>query len=200
MGRGAFCAQYYPYSDRMCTYVMECDAAAWDAADFADLPEQARQLFCEDLFADDLNGGKLISNNANWRNFQPIQNRAWVHGHRVLIGDAVRRAHFSIGSGTRIAMEDSIALVEALVTARDTPTALDLYVQQRQPQADKLLSAARESYLWYEGMAGHMQGKTPAAFAFAFDYLTRTSNVDAARVEAEFPAFMAALSAEKVAS
>ena len=196
--KGAFCAHYYPYKDSMCTFVMECDAAAWQSCGFDEKSDDERQAFCEDLFRDDLGGRPLISNNSVWRNFQPVGNRDWVHGHRVLIGDAVRRAHFSIGSGTRIAMEDSIALVEALAQSQDISRALETYVVRRKPKADNLLSAARESYTWYEDMAKHMAGKPVRDFAF--DYLTRTSNMDAARATLEYPGFMAQLNHEKAAS
>lgn len=195
-GGGAFCAHYYPYTDRMCTFVMECDRAAWDGCGFADMTDDERQAFVEDLYREDLQGQPLISNKSEWRNFQPVWNDNWTFGHRVLIGDAVRRAHFSIGSGTRIAMEDSIALVKALEERDDIEAALAAYVAGRKPAADILIGAARESYTWYEEMGRHMaEAKSPQAFAFT--YLTRTSRVDAARVAADYPEFMAACAAER---
>ncbi|WP_185804006.1 FAD-dependent monooxygenase [Pontivivens nitratireducens] len=197
-GKGAFCAHYYPYTDTMCTFVMECDIAAWQSCGFEEKSDDERQAFCEELFQEDLGGRKLISNNSVWRNFEPVGNRNWVHGHRVLIGDAVRRAHFSIGSGTRIAMEDSIALVDAIAECQDIPSALETYVARRKPKADNLLSAARESYTWYEDMAKRMAGKP--VHDFALDYLTRTSNMDVARATVEYPGFMAQLDCAKAAS
>lgn len=188
---GAFCAHYYPYTDTMCTYVMECDRAAWDGCGFAKMTDDARQAFVEDLYRDDLQGQPLISNKSEWRNFQPVWNDHWTHGHRVLIGDAVRRAHFSIGSGTRIAMEDSIALVKALESEGDIAAALKAYVAARKPAADILLGAARESYTWYENMGQHM-AEASSVHDLAFDYLTRTNRVDESRVAADYPAFMAA--------
>jgi len=195
-GEGAFCAHYYPYREGMSTFVMECDRAAWDSLDFAGMTEEARQAFVEELYADDLQGARLISNKSEWRNFEPIWNARWTHGHRVLIGDAVRRAHFSIGSGTRIAMEDSIALADTLAGTSDVEAALAAYVAQRKPSADKLIGAARESYGWYEEMGAHM-ARADSARAFAFDYLTRTSRVDPERVAADHPRFMEALRAER---
>lgn len=194
-GGGAFCAHYYPYTDRMCTFVMECDRAAWDGCGFAGMSDDQRQAFVEELYGEDLQGRPLISNKSEWRNFQPVWNDNWTFGHRVLIGDAVRRAHFSIGSGTRIAMEDSIALVKALEQEDGIDAALAAYVAARKPAADILIGAARESYSWYEEMGRHMAAAaTP--HRFAFDYLTRTSRVDAARVAADYPRFMAACGAE----
>lgn len=195
-GGGAFCAHYYPYTDSMCTYVMECDRAAWDGCGFGDMTDDQRQAFVEALYSDDLQGQPLISNKSEWRNFQPVWNDNWTHGHRVLIGDAVRRAHFSIGSGTRIAMEDAIALVKALESNSEIPAALDAYVAARKPAADILIGAARESYTWYENMGQHM-ADAGNVHDFAFDYLTRTSRVDGDRVAADYPAFMKAYDAQR---
>ncbi|MGE0283852.1 MAG: FAD-dependent monooxygenase [Rhizobiaceae bacterium] len=194
-GGGAFCAHYYPYTDRMCTFVMECDRAAWEGCGFGTMTNDERKLFVEQLFGDDLKSQPLISNKSEWRNFQPVWNDKWVHGHRVLIGDAVRRAHFSIGSGTRIAMEDSIALVNALQETSEIETALLANVANRKPAADILIDAARESYTWYEEMGRHMaEAKGPNAFAYG--YLTRTSRVNADRVAGDYPKFMKAYEAE----
>ncbi len=195
-GGGAFCAHYYPYTDRMCTFVMECDRAAWDGCGFEALSDDERKAFVEDLFAEELRGTPLVSNKSEWRNFQPVWNDNWTFGHRVLIGDAVRRAHFSIGSGTRIAMEDAAALVDALAGTGSVEAALPAYVAARKPAADILIGAARESYTWYEDMARHMAAAASPR-AFAFDYLTRTSRVDATRVAADYPTFMRAYEAEQ---
>lgn len=194
-GGGAFCAHYYPYTNSMCTFVMECDRAAWDGCGFGAMSDDERKAFVEQLYVNDLHGQPLISNKSEWRNFQPVWNERWTHGHRVLIGDAVRRAHFSIGSGTRIAMEDSIALVSALEGMRDIPAALAAYVASRKPAADILIGAARESYTWYEDMGRHMAA-AKGPYEFAYGYLTRTSRVDAARVATDYPNFMTACAAE----
>lgn len=158
---------------------------------FADMTDDQCQAFVENLYSDDLQGRRLISNKSEWRNFQPVWFDNWTHGHRVPIGDAVRRAHFSIGSGTRIAMEDPIALAKALESERDISAALDAYVAARKPAADMLIGAARESYTWYENMGQHM-ADAKSVHDFAFDYLTRTNRVDGERVAADYPAFLAA--------
>lgn len=195
-GGGAFVAHYYPYGGGMCTFVMECDRAAWEGCGFGAMSEDQRKAHVEALFAEDLRGAKLISNKSEWRNFAPVANAEWHVGHRVLIGDALRRAHFSIGSGTRIAMEDSIALVDALAhEAGDVPGALRHFRSER-GRNDRLTQAARESYLWYEDMAAHM-ASAASPRAFVHDYLTRTSRVDDARVAALYPKFMADLQAEQ---
>ena len=192
-GGGAFCAHFYPYAPGMCTFVMECDRDAWEGCNFGSMDDTGRTEFVGRLYAEELDGRALISNKSEWRNFEPVWNRQWTHGHRVLIGDAVRRAHFSIGSGTRIAMEDSIALAEALRTESDVARALAAYVANRKPSADKLIGAARESYTWYEAMAERMAAAQGDVYAFAHDYLTRTSRVDDARLATDHPGFMQAL-------
>jgi len=187
---GAFVAHYYPYAKGMCTFVMECDRGAWDDSGFAGMTDDQRTAYVEELFYDDLKGHSLISNKSEWRNFVPTSNRNWTHGHRVLIGDALRRAHFSIGSGTRIAMEDSIALVQSLRECNnEVARALPRFVSARRTN-DQLTSAARESYVWYEEMARHMSS-AQSPRAFVFDFLTRTNRVDTARAELLYPEFMA---------
>ena len=196
---GAFVAHYYPYGKGMCTIVVECDRAAWEGAGFATMTEDQRKSYSEALFSEELHGRPLISNKSEWRNFIPTTNENWSVGHRVLIGDALRRAHFSIGSGTRIAMEDSIALVQALVPVPgDMPAALAQFRAER-GRNDLLTQAARESYMWYEDMAAHMSAAASPR-AFVFDYLTRTSRVDEARAAALYPKFMAELQAERAGS
>lgn len=187
---GAFCAHFYPYAERMCTFVLECDAGAWEGCGFEAMDDDERRRFCETLYRDELQGQPLISNNSNWRQFRVVQNRSWTHGHRVLIGDAVRTAHFSIGSGTRIAMEDAVALVDALAAGGPVAAALDRFVAVRRPVAEKLTDAARDSFTWYEEMAQRMAGRTP--YDFAYDYLTRTGRVDHDRLKRDYPGFAAA--------
>ncbi|MCB1394957.1 MAG: FAD-dependent monooxygenase [Rhodobacter sp.] len=193
---GAFVAHYYPYTSTMCTVVMECDRGAWQGCGFDAMNDDQRMAFSQQLFAQDLKGQPLVSNKSEWRNFVPIRNANWTHGHRVLIGDALRRAHFSIGSGTRIAMEDAIALIDALALQQgDVARALPQYVTTRR-DTDRLTEAARQSYMWYEDMARHMAAaRSPRDFAFG--YLTRTSRVDADRVASLYPRFMADYRAEQ---
>ena len=112
--RGTFNAHHYRYSPCMSTFLVECDAATWDAYGFADKTIEESQAICEQVFASALDGHRLISNKSVWRNFPWIWNERWSHRNMVLIGDALHSAHFSIGSGTRLAIEDAIALAKAL--------------------------------------------------------------------------------------
>ena len=116
---GTFNAHHYRYSPDMSTFLVECDAATWQAYGFADKSIEQSQAICEQVFADTLDGHKLISNKSVWRNFPWIWNERWSHGNIVLIGDALHSAHFSIGSGTRLAIEDAIALTKALEAETD---------------------------------------------------------------------------------
>jgi 2-polyprenyl-6-methoxyphenol hydroxylase-like FAD-dependent oxidoreductase len=192
--RGAFNAHHYRYSPEMSTFLVECDPATWQAYGFADKTVEQSQAICERVFADTLDGHPLVSNKSVWRNFPWIWNERWSHGNRVLIGDALHSAHFSIGSGTRLAIEDAIALVKALETETDIAAALHRYQAERQPIVKKLVTAARTSAGWYEAFPEHMKlGLTD----FAYSYITRSGRIDDARLRAMSPAFMARYEASK---
>ena len=131
---GRFIAHYYPYSDTMSTFVAECDEATWIDCGLAGMSDAQRQAKFEEIFADELDGMKLISSNSVWRQFPVVRNQQWSVGKTALLGDALSSAHFSIGSGTRIAMEDSIALADAVVAnPKDMAKALAVYEASRRP-------------------------------------------------------------------
>ena len=116
------------------------------------------QAICEQVFADTLDGHKLISNKSVWRNFPWIWNERWSHGNMVLIGDALHSAHFSIGSGTRLAIEDAIALAKALEAEATIPRRARRATRaERKPIVEKLVTAARTSADWYEHFPEHMK-------------------------------------------
>jgi 2-polyprenyl-6-methoxyphenol hydroxylase-like FAD-dependent oxidoreductase len=140
------------------------------------------------VFADTLQGHPLVSNKSVWRNFPWIWNEHWSFKNMVLIGDALHSAHFSIGSGTRLAIEDVIALVKALEAERDIPAALARFEAMRKPVVKKLVAAARASAAWYEHFPEHMK---LAPMDFAYSYITRSGRVDDARLRAMSPLFMA---------
>jgi 2-polyprenyl-6-methoxyphenol hydroxylase-like FAD-dependent oxidoreductase len=188
---GAAVAHYYPYSATRSTFVAEIDDGAWHAMGLADMTDAGRQAFFEQLFAPELEGHGLISNNSNWRQFPVIRNQAWSSGRHVLVGDAHASAHFSIGSGTRIAMEDSLVLADSLVTEGEAQAGLARFAAVRGPEKAKLIGASERSYLWYENMARWLSRYTPKQFVYAF--MMRTGRVDDARLAAEFPALYEAL-------
>jgi len=185
---GHFVAHYYPYSDELGTFVAECDARTWTRLGLAAMTDEQRQHLVEKIFAEALQGKPLISNKSMWRNFPVVSTERWHAGKRVLLGDALNSAHFSIGSGTRIAMEDSIGLWEALNESDTVPQALQRFEQARRPAKQKLLEAACASYTWYEGFAEKMDALAP--LDFTYDFMTRTGRMDDARLRTQHPAFM----------
>jgi 2-polyprenyl-6-methoxyphenol hydroxylase-like FAD-dependent oxidoreductase len=185
---GAFNAHHYRYSPAMSTFLVECDPATWQCYGFAGKTPEESQAICERVFASTLDGHRLLSNKSVWRNFPWIWNERWSSGNMVLIGDALHSAHFSIGSGTRLAIEDAIALAKALETERDIATALACYETGRKPIVQKLVTAARTSADWYEKFPEHMK---LAPMDFAYGYITRSGRIDDTRLRAMSPAFMA---------
>ena len=185
---GTFNAHHYRYSPDMSTFLVECDAATWQRYGFADKSIEASQAICEQVFSDTLDGHRLISNKSVWRNFPWIWNETWSHGNMVLIGDALHSAHFSIGSGTRLAIEDAIALTKALDAEAELPAALARYQSERKPIVKKLVTAARTSADWYENFSEHMK---LGLMDFGYSYITRSGRIDDARLRAMSPQFMA---------
>ena len=184
---GTFNAHHYRHSPAMSTFVFECDAATWARAGFERMDEAKTLAYCERLFADTLQGHRLVSNKSIWRNFPKVRNRRWSAGNRVLIGDAQRTAHFSIGSGTRLAMEDAIALTKALSeSAHDLPAALAAFEAARRPIVEKLVAAADASGDWYEHFPEHMR-LSPRDFAWS--YIQRSGRIDPARLRRISPKF-----------
>jgi 2-polyprenyl-6-methoxyphenol hydroxylase-like FAD-dependent oxidoreductase len=185
---GAFNAHHYRYSPDMSTFLVECDPATWQAYGFADKTVEQSQAVCEQVFAATLGGHPLLSNKSVWRNFPWIWNERWSFKNMVLIGDALHSAHFSIGSGTRLAIEDAIALTKALEAESDIADALARYQAERKPIVQKLVTAARTSAEWYERFPEHMKLNL---MDFAHSYITRSGRIDDARLRAMSPAFMA---------
>jgi 2-polyprenyl-6-methoxyphenol hydroxylase-like FAD-dependent oxidoreductase len=191
---GTLNAHHYRYSPSMSTFLVECDTATWNAYDFEHKSTEESQAICEKVFAETLDGHKLISNKSVWRNFPWIWNERWSHQNMVLIGDALHTAHFSIGSGTRLAIEDAIALTKALETEADIPAALARYERERKPIVKKLVAAARTSADWYENFPKHMQ---LGLMDFTYSYITRSGRIDHARLRAMSPQFMARFEASR---
>ena len=191
---GSFNAHHYRYSPEMSTFLVECDRATWQAYGFADKSIEESKAICEQVFAATLDGHPLISNRSVWRNFPWIWNEHWSFGNLVLLGDALHTAHFSIGSGTRLAIEDAIALAKALEAETDVRAGLARYQTERKPIVQKLVRAARTSADWYERFPVHMQLD---AMDFAYSYITRSGRIDTTRLRAMSPLFMARYEASK---
>jgi 2-polyprenyl-6-methoxyphenol hydroxylase-like FAD-dependent oxidoreductase len=186
---GTFNAHHYRYASGMSTFVVECDPATWERAGFAALDEESTRAYCERVFAGTLQGHPLVSNRSVWRSFPKVRNERWWVGNIVLIGDAQRTAHFSIGSGTRLAMEDAIALVRSLgERPDDVPGALAAFEVSRRPVVEKLVAAAEASGEWYECFPQHM--RLPP-WDLAWSYIQRSGRVDRERLRKVAPAFVA---------
>jgi 2-polyprenyl-6-methoxyphenol hydroxylase-like FAD-dependent oxidoreductase len=192
---GHFNAHHHPHAPDMSTFVVEVDEATFFRAGFDQMDPDRAKAVCEEVFAETLEGHGLVSNKSIWRQFPQVWNERWSTGNRVLVGDALHTAHFSIGSGTRLAMEDAIALAKALEKhAADIPAALADYEEARKPIVTKLVAAANASASWYERFAEHM---ALAPMDFAMNYITRSGRVDLERLRRSSPAFVAAFEASR---
>lgn len=194
---GPMNAHHYTYMPGRATFIVEMTEAIFQAAGLADMPESEVRARCEEWFAEALEGAPLIANNSIWRVFPHLTCATWHRGNQALIGDALHTAHFSIGSGTRLALEDAIALVTALkATNWDVAAALPTYQAARQPVLNKITTAARASADWYEAYDTHMALEP---WDFALSYIRRGGRIDADRLRALAPKFTAALEARGIA-
>ena len=192
---GDFNAHHYRYAPGRSTFIVEVDEATFARAGFERMEDSESRGVCAKVFADALDGKPLISNNSMWRRFPQVWNRRWHHGNHVLIGDALRTAHFSIGSGTRLAMEDAIALERALAEhGDDVAAALPAFEAARRPIVEKIVTAASASAAWYEHFAEHME-LAPADFAMS--YIMRSGRIDIERLRKLSPRFVARYEHEK---
>ena len=189
---GSFVAHHYRYAPDMSTFLVECDADTWRRAGLDSMDDVASRAYCERVFAPDLGGHALVSNKSVWRQFPLLSNRNWSVGNVVLIGDALRTMHFSIGSGTRLAFEDAIALDRAFGEAGDdVQAALVAFERDRRPVVEKLHAAANRSSYWYEKFPEKM---ALAPWDLAYDYMTRSGRINDERLAQMAPQFMAARS------
>jgi anthraniloyl-CoA monooxygenase len=189
-GRGWFQVHAYPYDAAMSTFIVECDQASWQDAGLDQADEAASIRWCEELFAPELDGHPLVGNRSRWIGFTTVTNRTWHHGNVVLLGDAAHTAHFSIGSGTKLAMEDAIALAGAVDRHDDLDTALARYEGERRPVVERTQAAAVASRGWFEAWP-RWDGFPPPQFAFSL--LARSGRVSHDNLRRRDPAFVHAL-------
>jgi 2,4-dienoyl-CoA reductase-like NADH-dependent reductase (Old Yellow Enzyme family)/2-polyprenyl-6-methoxyphenol hydroxylase-like FAD-dependent oxidoreductase len=188
---GLFQVHAYPFDEHLSTFIVECPEPTWRRAGLDTMDEDESLAFCERLFARDLEGRELLSNRSIWLDFPKVTNKAWHHRRIVLVGDAAHTAHFSIGSGTKLAMEDAVALRDALVRrAWDVEASLVDYELERQPVVERTQQAASESAAYFGRVASyaHME-----PLQFAFNLLTRSGRITHARLAVRDPAFTRAL-------
>jgi len=185
---GPFVAHHYRHDDTTSTFVVECDASTWARAGLGSMSDDASRAYCERVFSETLGDHRLLSNRSRWINFRVISNRRWWHERVVLIGDALRTVHFSIGSGTRTALEDAIVLAAACAESRDVGAALHAFEERRRPTVDKFLDIAARSASWYERFHERMH-LDPVAFAY--DYMTRGGRISLEKLKEQSPGFAA---------
>ncbi len=181
---GLFRVHAYRYHDRGSTFIVECRDATWRAAGFQTADEDGTVRILGEIFADELGGHPLIKNRSIWRNFPTVRCEKWHTGNVVLLGDAAHTAHFSIGSGTKLAMEDSIALRDELLGARAIPDALAAYEARRRPEVEALQAAAQASLEWFEGTERYLR---MAPVQFTHSLMTRSLRVSHASVAKRDP-------------
>jgi anthraniloyl-CoA monooxygenase len=183
---GLFQVHAYPFDATTSTFIVECDEEVWRRAGLDEADDRDSITYCEKLFADDLRGHTLLSNNSKWVRFATVKNKRWSHGNMVLLGDAAHTAHFTIGSGTKLAMEDAIALSNALEEFGDLDAALTRYQLERKPVVERFQEAAAESQAYFENARRyvHLEPKQ-----FAFYLLTRSGRIDYSNLRSRDPAF-----------
>lgn len=192
-GAGLFMAHSYRFSPTTSTFIVECPAATWQAAGFERMSDADTCAYLERVFADDLGGHRLLTNDfVRWLNFPLVKNRHWFHDHVVLLGDALHTAHFSIGSGTKLALEDAIALAAAFEQGERVGEALPAFEASRRPVVERLQEAAHESLVWFEHAADYLHLDP---IEFAYHAMTRSKRIDLDRLRRRDPAFVAAYEA-----
>jgi anthraniloyl-CoA monooxygenase len=172
----------YRYDARYSTFILETSEATWRRAGLDEASEDETVAFVQTLFARELGGHPVLKNRSLWRSFPTVRNARWHHDNIVLVGDAAHTAHFSIGSGTKLAMEDAIALGRALGEHREVGRALAAYEAERRPQVEALQRAAQTSLEWFEQTERYHGRLEPAQFAFSL--LTRSLRVTHANLKA----------------
>ncbi|HYN18105.1 MAG TPA: FAD-dependent monooxygenase, partial [Actinomycetes bacterium] len=172
---GMFQVHAYPFDADTSTFIVECTEATWKAAGLDQAGESESIAACQDLFAPELGGHKLLSNRSLWISFVTVRCQSWHHGNVVLLGDAAHTAHFTIGSGTKLAMEDAVALGQALQRhPADLEAAMTDYELERQPVVERFQEAARDSATWFENVRRY-DGFDPVQFAC--NLLTRSGRI-----------------------
>jgi anthraniloyl-CoA monooxygenase len=189
---GVFAAHSYKFNDTTSTFIIECDPQTWQQANFAALGEEETRAYLEQVFAADLEGHRLLSNNSKWINFLLVKNERWFFQNLVMIGDALHTAHFSIGSGTKLALEDSIALFQSFESTKNISSALKAFETSRKPVIEEYQTAAYDSMRWFENARDYMN---LSAIELAFALMTRSGRVDMTTLRRRDPQFVSAYEA-----
>lgn len=186
---GTFAAHSYKFNKQTSTFIIECDPETWKKAGFEQMSADDTRAYLAEVFATDLHGHPLLSNNSKWIQFLLVKNEQWFFENLVLLGDALHTAHFSIGSGTKLAMEDAIALAEPFQQTSGVREALERFAETRRPVIEEYQSAAFESMLWFEQVRNYMH---LSPMELAFSVMTRSGRVTYEDLKKRAPEFIQA--------
>src|SRR5256884_4182212 len=193
---GVVQAHAYPYSDSMSTFIVELEEGSWTRSGQIDASERSWRpgesdeqgiAFCAEVFADALRGVPLLANNSRWIRFATLRTRCWRDGNLLLVGDAAHTAHFSIGSATKLAMEDALALAACLHENPTVDAALGAYEAERRPGVESAQTAAQASLEWFENISQYTRQEP---LQFAFNLLTRSRRVTYWNLKVRDPEFV----------
>jgi anthraniloyl-CoA monooxygenase len=185
---GLFQVHAYPFDERTSTFIVETDEDTWRRAGLDRAGTDESLAYCERLFAPELDGHRLLDNRSQWINFRRVKNATWHRDNLVLIGDAAHTAHFSIGSGTKLAMEDAVALVAALGSHEQVEDALRAYEEARWVDVLKLQKAATTSREWFEQVSRYRHQEP---LQFTFNLMTRSKRITHENLRRRDPALVA---------
>jgi anthraniloyl-CoA monooxygenase len=185
---GVFAAHSYKFDGRTSTFIVECDRATWDRAGFETMSDVETRTFLQSVFAGDLGGQALLSNNSKWINFALVKNEHWSFDNVILLGDALHTAHFSIGSGTKLAMEDAIALAGCFGGSTGVRQALQEFEIKRKPVIEEYQAAAYGSMVWFENARDYAH---LSPIELAYSLMTRSGRVSDEELRKRDPEFFA---------
>ncbi|MGA9772596.1 MAG: FAD-dependent monooxygenase, partial [Blastocatellia bacterium] len=187
---GVFIAHSYKFNETTSTFIVECDEATWARAGFDKKSDEETCAYLARVFEKDLDGHALMANNfIRWLNFPLVKNKQWHHRNVALLGDALHTAHFSIGSGTKLALEDAIALRKCFEAQGSVETTLSEFQRVRKPIIDAYQDAAFSSLLLFENAKEEMH-LDPLPFAYRL--MTRSKKIDYERLKKRDPEFILA--------
>jgi anthraniloyl-CoA monooxygenase len=184
---GLYIAHAYRFEPDMSTFIVECDPQTWEQAGFAGMNEDKTALYLAEVFQDELEGNPLRSNRSLWSNFALVRNTHWHHQNMVLLGDALHSVHFSIGSGTKLAVEDAIALAGTFAGRATVEQALETFERRRKPRTDSFQDAALDSLLWLENVQEDIELEP---LPFTYKLMTRSNRINHRRLREQDPEFL----------
>jgi PPOX class probable F420-dependent enzyme len=184
---GLYIAHAYKFEPAMSTFIVECDPETWQRAGFAQMTEADTAAYLAGIFGAELEGRPLLSNRSLWNNFLLVRNVHWHSQNVVLLGDALHSVHFSIGSGTKLAVEDAMALAGAFAQEASVPEALEAFERSRKPRVDAFQDAAVDSLLWLENVQPDLD---LSPLPFAYKLMRRSNRVTYRRLKQQDPDFV----------